>query len=437
MRLRLSSMTFGILSLIVLAACGPKEEPPPYTQYRVVTTGASHTCGLTSADDALCWGDNASGQLGDGTTTSSSKPVLVAGNLKFSTIAAGSSHTCAVSQGEVYCWGMNLNGEVGNGAAPNGPAVLTPTKISGPPNTAYGEVAAGASFTCALTKLGQAQCWGQTAMGKLGLGPNQAIGRMGDPALPNESITVPTPIAGSYRFKSIVARGQNVCALTTSNQVYCWGSNLFWQLGVSTIEGCQVGSNPAWPCSKSAQLVQQPLPKNTPTGVAVGDDFACYTSDTYDLYCWGSNAHGQIAPKASNALQVCKFLNGMSFQCSPSPRKLARPTAGTSTLGFVRVAAGADVICSSVYPVGNAVVCWGRNNHGQLGDGQTTDRETAAGITGGHGALDISAGNSHVCLVTDGANAHRIYCWGANTSGQLGNGATSPHEATPQLVVER
>ena len=437
MRFRLPSFAISILILVALGSCSPAPPPPPYTEYRAVTAGGSHTCALTKSGDAFCWGNNAAGQLGNGSTTASAKPVLVSGNLKFSKISAGGSHTCGVSQNAVYCWGMNLNGEVGNGAAPNGPAVTTPTKVSGPANTAYSDVAAGASFSCAVTTLGVTLCWCQTGMGKLGLGPNQQIGRMGDPALPNESITVPTPVASGNRFKSIVARGNNVCALSTSNQVFCWGSNLFWQLGATTTDGCQVGTNPLWPCSLSPKLVTQPQTNNVPTGVMVGDDFACYVNDHYDVYCWGSNANGLIAPKGSGALQVCKFLNGMSFQCSPSPRKVARPVVGATTMGFVQVAAGPDWLCSSVYPTGNAVMCWGRNNNGQLGDGQTVDRETAAPISGGYGALDVSAGGSHTCLVTDGATAYRVYCWGSNASGQLGNGATSPREVTPQLVVER
>jgi alpha-tubulin suppressor-like RCC1 family protein len=274
-------------------------------------------------------------------------------------------------------------------------------------------------------------------MGKLGLGPSQPIGRFGDPALPNESVTTPTQVTGTGRYKAITARANHVCALSTSNQVVCWGSNQFWQIGTATSDGCSVGTNPPWWCTVSPKVVAQPLSNSVPNGISVGDDFSCYTDDHYDLFCFGGNAHGQIAPKGTGALQPCTFQNGMSFECAPSPKKLTRPAVGTTTLAYVRVAAGADWICSSVYPVGNAVMCWGRNNNGQLGDGQTTDRATPAPILGGHGALDLAAGNSHACLVTDGSNAHRVYCWGSNVSGQLGNGNTSPREATPQLVVER
>jgi alpha-tubulin suppressor-like RCC1 family protein len=88
-------------------------------------------------------------------------------------------------------------------------------------------------------------------------------------------------------------------------------------------------------------------------------------------------------------------------------------------------------------PAGAAVHCWGLNTGGQLGDGQTANRATPAPISGGLSASEISAGEAHTCIVTSGSNPNRVYCWGANAAGQLGNGAATPRETTPQLVVER
>jgi alpha-tubulin suppressor-like RCC1 family protein len=76
-----------------------------------------HTCGLTSAGAAYCWGDNSSGQLGDGSTTSRSTPIPVSGGLSFSAIIAGSLHSCALtSAGAAYCWGWNFYGQLGDGS---------------------------------------------------------------------------------------------------------------------------------------------------------------------------------------------------------------------------------------------------------------------------------------------------------------------------------
>ena len=431
---RYSSFGIGLFMLAVLASCAPQPANPNHTEYRAVSAGGSHTCALTRADDAFCWGNNATGQLGDGSMASSSKPVLVSGNLKFTKIAAGSNHTCGISQGAVYCWGMNLNGQIGNGASPNAPPVQTPTKVAGPQQS-FTEVAAGGNFSCAIATGGAAFCWGQTGNGKLGLGSGLPIGRFGDPALPNESVNTPSPVAGGQTFKQIAAQGDNACALSTSNQVFCWGSNLFKQIGAATTDTCQIGVQPAWPCAMGPVQVTAAT-GSVPTGVAVGDQFSCYSDDHYDLYCWGGNADAAVAAKTTG-LPICQFPNGMSFECAAQPTKAVRPVAAGATLAFVRVDAGSNWLCSSVYPVGNSVVCWGRNSNGQLGDGLTADRGTSATLATALGALDLSSGGSHACLVTDGSNAYRVYCWGSNLSGQLGAGTTTTRETTPQLVIER
>jgi alpha-tubulin suppressor-like RCC1 family protein len=429
-------VALSILSLAAVSACASEPPPPPYTEYRAVAVGGSHTCALTKATEVLCWGDNATGQLGNGTTTSSAKPVPISGNLKFSKISAGATHTCGVSQGEVYCWGSNAHGEIGNGAGPNGAPVTAPARIKGPANASYIDAVAGRSFSCAVTKLGAALCWGQNGFGKLGLGSSHPVGRFAEDAgAADEAVAAPTPVAGRTVFLSISAHDNNACGLSSSNQVFCWGSNLYFQVGATTSDACQVGTSPRWPCAWSPTLTAQRRSTSVPSGLAVGDDFACFIDDHADVYCWGKNDHEQIAAKGGG-LPVCKFADDTSTECAPSPRKVARP-AGATPIGFARVAAGSDWLCAAMQPAGAAVHCWGLNTGGQLGDGQTANRATPAPISGGLSASEISAGEAHTCIVTSGSNPNRVYCWGANAAGQLGNGAATPRETTPQLVVER
>src|SRR5204862_302262 len=85
--------------------------------YASVSAGSSHACGVTTSGGAsYCWGSNAFGQLGNGTTTNSPTPVVVAGGLAFATLTAGLSHTCGITTtgGTAYCWGDNYWGELGN-----------------------------------------------------------------------------------------------------------------------------------------------------------------------------------------------------------------------------------------------------------------------------------------------------------------------------------
>jgi len=86
-----------------------------------------HSCGVTAGGNAFCWGDNSSGQLGDGTTGGRVSPVPVAGGLTFAVVSAGGDHTCgATPSGGVYCWGDNLFGQLGSGTTVTS---LTPVRV--------------------------------------------------------------------------------------------------------------------------------------------------------------------------------------------------------------------------------------------------------------------------------------------------------------------
>ncbi len=188
-----------------------------------VTTGATHTCALTTDSVGYCWGSNADGQLGNGTLVSSPLPVLVQGGLRFKALDAGGNHTCGLlDDGTAFCWGRDDDGQLGAGLETQECAV-TGAKCSTSPlavetTRTFAAISAGGKHTCALTPDGTAHCWGNNRRGQLGNG---------------EVFNVPVPqqVLGSNRLQSISAGEGHTCGVSADADVFCWGDNFRGQLG--------------------------------------------------------------------------------------------------------------------------------------------------------------------------------------------------------------
>ena len=363
--------------------------------FATVSAGDGHTCGVTPTGSAYCWGDNSSGQLGNGATANSATPVLVSGAITFATVSAGASHTCGVTTSSVaYCWGSNSSGQIGNGATANG---TTPAPVSG--GMSFVTVSAGSQHTCGVTVDGFPFCWGSNSSGQLG-----------------NSTTVnsatPVPVSGGLPFASVSAGGRHTCGLagkysaTTQpvGTLYCWGDNTSGQLGNGTTVSSSIpvqipASTPfhLWSASVSAA-------SNHTCAVAFENGFAMTPVD----YCWGDNSSGQLG-------------NG-TMTSSPVP---------VSVGVFNSTVIGAGTFFSCAVDNTSRAFCWGNNNFGQLGNGTSSNSPSPVVVVGGLTVVRVSAGGRHACGIVSSSQpssltvSGAVYCWGDNSSGQLGNSWTS------------
>lgn len=185
-----------------------------------LSVGSGHTCGLTAAGVAWCWGDNQQGQLGDGTETTRAQPTQVTGGMTFTKISAGGNHTCALtSAGKAYCWGH---------VAKVGDAVLAINNKTSPyalPTAeSFTEISAGATHSCAVSTSGAAYCWGDNFYGAIGNGSSGSTSAQ----------RAVTAVAGGLTFSRIAAGNHVSCGVTTANALYCWGNNANGKLGDGT-----------------------------------------------------------------------------------------------------------------------------------------------------------------------------------------------------------
>lgn len=203
---------------------GSRESPVDVYRYdetvtngKTVKVGRKHSCVLLDSGLVECWGDNFYGQLGDGADVPNSDYARqVSGLSDVTTIAAGSYHNCAISDGDIYCWGSNYFKQLGQSS---GETYNTPQQVSGLSNVSA--ITAGSNFSCALSD-GQVFCWGANDKGQLG--SSSADTHVPTTVMADES----SPLTNVTR---IAAGSEHACALTTSGQAYCWGWNAYGQLG--------------------------------------------------------------------------------------------------------------------------------------------------------------------------------------------------------------
>jgi alpha-tubulin suppressor-like RCC1 family protein len=359
-----------------------------------IAAGFAHACAITGAGGVACWGANESGQLGNGTTSDSAKPVPVTGLGGVVSVAAGSDFTCALTDGgAVWCWGNNSSGQLGNDTyAPSSVPVRVLDSLAGAPLGSVTAITAGRNQTCAVTASGSALCWGNNSEGQLGNGTFI-------------DADLPTAVAGlSNGVTAISAGSYFTCAVNTAGAALCWGHGPWGQLGNGT------DADSAVPSVVLAATGKTPL-----TGVAAisaGAEDACALMSGGPVLCWGANNSGQLGNTAAG-LQ------------SNTPVAVSDVAGDSGLTGVVSVSAGTENSCAVT--AAGAALCWGQNGAGAPGSGAANAAALLFMPSLSSGVTAIAAGEQQTCALTSGRTA---VCWGFGPDGQL-NPAVSATYSIP------
>jgi len=369
-----------------------------------ITAGSNFACGVYNGD-AYCWG--LANRLGSG-TAGSTVPVAVTktGVLAGKTIKqidAGGSHTCAIaSDDQAYCWGIGTNGQLGNASTSNGNAPVAVSKAGALAGKTIKSISAGDSYTCAIASDDKAYCWGNNGSGQLGTSTTSQS------SIP---VAVATGALTGKTIKSISASSISTCVIASDDQVYCWGTNTSGQLGTG---------NTNLSYTPIAVVKTGAFAGKTIKSISAGTSHACAIASDDLPYCWGDNNVGQMGTGDNADVSV--------------PTAVVVGGALTSKT-IKKIELGGNGSCSVASD--NKAYCWGANTAGQLGIGTAVNSNVPVAVSTS-GALanksirSVSFGVTFACAVT---TSNKSFCWGAGTSGQLGNGSTTASNV-PNAVTQ-
>ena len=319
----------------------------PVTGGTLIVSGLGHSCMTYNNGQVICWGLNASGQLGDGSTVNKSEPVYAKDLNGVLNLTAGSKHTCALTiSGEVWCWGENSSGQLGNGSTTNS---NVPVKVAGLPDKVL-SITAGDEFTCVQLMNQEVWCWGKNDLGQLndGTTTNQTspvkskLTAMLAQISGGQGLLLGSDVLGSVNewvkaqaaavkqlanSLSISANrwGDTGCAVATDGSVKCWGSDLTSASVAGALPAIEVGT---------------------------GLDHNCSINSDESVSCWGSNGSGQLGNGTNTDSESATLVKNLALAHA--------------------LAVGAHHTCV-LSGAGNTAMCWGENTFGQLGNSSTVN----------------------------------------------------------------
>eukprot|EP01083_Nonionella_stella_P224553 799212_1 len=386
----------------------------------VFEAGYGHNCAMEN-NEIKCWGRNVDCELGckdgslrgDNPNEMGDKLLVIDFGSDFipTQLTTGAYHSCAIStENRVKCWGSGSYGKMGRGSSTSdigcssndmGDGLLYIDLGSGFQTK---QIMGGRYSTCALSTTNAVKCWGRNDVGELGLGDTNyrgdASNEMGD--------HLPEVDLGSFIPNEIMNHGSVACAISTDKKVKCWGRGSEGQLGLGDNQNRGDGPN-----EMGDNLPEINFGTNFVLKQLVGGRYhVCALSTTNTVKCWGQNTYGELG------------IGDTSDRTNPS--NVPEIDFGA---GFVPSEIGSAYYHSCALSTTNEVKCWGRNHYGQLGYGDTRDRGGGPNEMGDSlpvvnlgsdfTPVSIAVGGYHVCAISATKD---IKCWGRNEYGTLGIG---------------
>jgi alpha-tubulin suppressor-like RCC1 family protein len=408
------SVIAALAAVLTLAGCAgdggvldPADDGQvdPLPRFASVTSSGVHSCALSVDGRAYCWGPNNWGQLGTETAERctmgevgpdnvgtggyvdapcGTKPVAVSGGHLFATLATHNQYTCGLTRvGEAFCWGHNWWGQLGDGTQVQR---NRPQRVAG--GHRFRTLTLGQAVTCGLTLSDELLCWGT--------GPH-----------PDFKSNVPVRVAAEHRFRLAATSPGHTCGVTLDSTTLCWGLGNV-QLGLDQLSTtCDVRGRPL-PCTNVPQRVSDEI---SFTALAASVDFNCGLGNGGRAYCWGVNGSGQLGD------------GGLDSRARPLP------VVGERT--FSSITTGRSFACA--LDAEGAAFCWGRDD-GTFGLGRNWGGFITEPVAAAPGLrlVSLSAGHHHACgLDRDGF----VYCWGANVWGEVGTGGKLESVLRPVRVA--
>jgi len=375
----------------------------PERDWAAISAGNLHVLAIKRNGTLWAWGDNTSGQLGDGTRTNRNTPTRIASPAAIADIvavAAGAFHSVSLkANGELYAWGDNGSGQLGNGGDVGSSSALH----VGTDEIGWVATEPGGEFTVARRSNGTIWAWGDNNKGQLG---NNTLTAHSAPAMIGEATNWVAQTAG----------WSHAVALQADGSLWTWGNNSKGQLGNGT--------------TANLKIPTRITTANDWAAVSAGDFHTLALKTDGTLWAWGDNAKGQLGDNSTTGRLA--------------PTQIITGNPGNFDKRWVAISAGGSH--SLALHADGTLWAWGNNGSGQLGDSnlpltnvnkphQVADL-TPPVIGWNSSWVAIAAGLNHsLALQADGT----LWAWGNNFSGQLGNGDTTlphpPARSAPVMVL--